>query len=129
LTLKADDPPRLRKVRDLEAPPWCYLLWGVPAVMATLATIAYQDLGLPFAAVGSLWIVSVMWAGVGCFLNGRLCGRVHCMIDGILFPALAVLGLLGLLALIPFNWSLFWLVFFGILALSFVPERLWRKYA
>ena len=69
------------------------------------------------------------WAGIGCFLNGRSCGRVHCRIDGIGFPTLAVFGVLNLTSIISFDWNLFWLAFIIVLIASFVPELAWKKYS
>lgn len=115
--------------RNLELPPWCYLMWGVPAALAIGTYVAYDAGALSLTAAGILWTLSVAWAGIGCFINGRSCGRVHCRIDGILFPLLAIAGLLNVLSVISFSWNLFWLFFLVILGLSFVPEWTWKKYS
>jgi hypothetical protein len=115
--------------RNFEAPPWCYLLWGVPAVLVIGAGIAYGEYGLSLTARGIIWVVAVAWAGTGCLINARSCGRVHCRIDGILFPVLSVVGALNLLSVISFDWNLFWLAFLLILVGSFVPEWTWKKYS
>ena len=120
---------QLRKQRDLESVPWCYLLWGAPAVLATAASVAYGSYGLSLELAGVLWTASVAWVGVGCYINGRLCGRVHCRIDGILLPPLSVAGALNLLGLISFSWSDFWVAFAIILVASFVPEFTWKRYS
>jgi hypothetical protein len=65
---------------------------------------------------------------VGCYINGRSCGRVHCKIDGILLPALSVAGVLNVLALVSFSWSAFWGAFLLILFASFLPELFWKRY-
>jgi hypothetical protein len=62
-------------------------------------------------------------------INGRSCGRVHCRIDGILFPPLSIIGALNVLSVISFDWNLFWLAFIIILIGSFVPEWTWKKYS
>jgi hypothetical protein len=49
-------------------------------------------------------------------LNGGSCGRVHCRIDGIAFPLLAIVGALNVLSTISFDWNLFWLAFFVLLS-------------
>src|SRR5690242_20257816 len=98
--------------RNLEVPPWCYVLWGVPALIASVSSYAYGHSLLTVT-------LSVAWIGIGCFLNGRSCGRVHCLIDGVGFPALAVVGALGVLSVVAMSWGLFWLAFFAILAVSF----------
>ncbi|HKW04632.1 MAG TPA: hypothetical protein VJN71_04975 [Nitrososphaerales archaeon] len=115
--------------RNLEAPPWCYLLWGVPALIVFVASYAYGHSLITLAEAGSLWTLSVAWIGIGCFLNGRSCGRVHCLIDGVGFPVLAVIGALDVLSVIQINWSLFWLAFFVILVASFFAEFVWGRYS
>jgi hypothetical protein len=114
--------------RNYERAPWCYLLWGVPAVLAVAAGAANQQGGISLAVAGLLWAFSVGWIGVGCFINGRSCGRVHCKVDGYLFPPLAVAGLLNALAVVTFSWNLYWGIFWVILLASFVPEFTWRRY-
>jgi len=122
----SSQPPR---GRNFEAPPWCYLLWGVPAVVVIGAGIAYGESVLSITARGVLWVTAVAWAGTGCLINARSCGRVHCKMDGIAFPLLAIVGALNLLSIISFDWNLFWLAFFLILVGSFVPEWTWKKYS
>lgn len=114
--------------RNYEAPPWCYVLWLVPALTASAAGSAYQKGAIPLEAAGLVWAASVGWIGVGCFINGRSCGRVHCKVDGYLFPPLAVVGALNALSVVSFSWNLYWGVFFAILVASFVPELTWRRY-
>ena len=97
--------------------------------MIVAANAAYQSSALSITATGSIWVLSVAWIGVGCFMNGRSCGRVHCRIDGVVMPALAVIGLLNVLAVISFSWNLFWIAFLGTLIASFVPEFIWKKYS
>jgi len=113
--------------RNLERAPRCYLLWGVPAVLVIGASTAYGESVLSLSTRGVLWVAAVAWAGTGCLINGRSCGRVHCRIDGILFPLLAIAGALNVLSVISFDWNLFWLVFLVILMGSFVPEWTWKK--
>src|SRR3989442_11240450 len=72
--------------RNFERAPWCYLLWGVPVVLAVGASAAYGASVLSITARGGLWVAAVSWSGTGCLINGRSCGTVHCRIDGILFP-------------------------------------------
>ncbi|MGI0083727.1 MAG: hypothetical protein ACREBQ_01460 [Nitrososphaerales archaeon] len=120
--------PRTRG-RDLESYPWCYLLWGAPAAVEIATSAAYNVYALSTTFAGILWTFSVAWIGIGCFMNARYCGRVHCMIDGILFPLLAFVGVLNVLSIVSFSWNLFSGIFLAILIMSFVPELAWRKYA
>jgi len=83
---------------------------------------------LSLTARDVVWVVAVAWAGTGCLTNARSCGRVHCRIDGILFPVLSIIGALNLLSVISFDWNLFWSAFVVILVASFVPEWTWKKY-
>jgi hypothetical protein len=104
------------------------LLWGVPVVLALGANAAYRASALSLTAEGILWVTAVAWAGIGCLINGRSCGRVHCRIDGVFLPALAIVGALNVLSIISFDWNLFWLAFIIILVGSFVPEWTWKNY-
>jgi hypothetical protein len=88
------------------------LLWGLPAVLVIGAGIAYGESVLSLTGRG---IIS--------------CGRVHCRIDGIAFPLLALVGALNVFSIISFDWNLFWIAFFVIFVGSFVPEWTWKKYA
>ena len=115
--------------RNLEAPPWCYLLWGVPAVLVIASGIAYGASVLSLTARGVIWVTAVAWAGTGCLINARSCGRVHCRIDGILFPLFAAAGALNMLSIVSFDWNLFWFAFLVILVARFVPEWTWKKYS
>jgi hypothetical protein len=101
----------------------------VPAVILVAADAAYSASALSSTITGILFILSVAWIGIGCFMNGRLCGRVHCRIDGVAFPILSVAGVLNLFGIVSFSWSLFLLAFLIILIASFVPEVLWKRYA
>jgi hypothetical protein len=115
--------------KNYERAPWVYLLWGVPFVLATATSVAFSASVVSLTVAGALWTSSVGWFGVGCFINARSCGRVHCMIDGVAFPLLAVVGALNTLSIVSFSWNLFWGVFIVILVVSFVPEFVWKKYS
>ncbi|HVB11714.1 MAG TPA: hypothetical protein VNE86_01175 [Nitrososphaerales archaeon] len=115
--------------RDFERPHWCYLLWGVPAVLAFATSSAYNQTALSITGAGALWTIAVAWIGIGCFINGRSCGRVHCMIDGILLPVLSVVGALDVLSVISIGWTVFWISFFVILVGSFIVEWAFGKYS
>ncbi len=122
-------PLPLVQKRDLASPPWCYLLWGVPAAVVFATYVAYDKSALTIAEAGVLWSISVAWAGIGCLLNALSCGRVHCRVDGVMFPALSIVGFLNAFSLISIGWSTFWLAFFVILAAGFILEWSWRKYS
>ena len=105
------------------------MLWGVPVVIVIGAGVAYGASVLSLTARGALWLIAVAWAGTGCLINGRSCGRVHCRIDGVFFPLLSLVGALNVFSIISFDWNLFWLAFIVILVGSFIPEWTWKKYS
>ena len=115
--------------RNYERAPWCYLLWGVPGAMIVVTDGLWRASILSSIATGVIWVVSVAWIGVGCFINARSCGRVHCRIDGIALPVLSLIGVLNLLSIVSFDWNLFLLSFIIILVASFVPELTWKRYS
>ena len=115
--------------KNYERAPWVYLLWGVPFAMTTATSVAFSANLISLTVAGALWTSSVGWFGVGCLINARSCGRVHCMIDGIAFPLLAAVGALNVLSVVSFSWNLFLGVFIVILVASFVPEFVWKKYS
>jgi hypothetical protein len=114
--------------RDYFTAPWCYLIWGAPVAVEVIAGAAYDQGVLSVNLMGTALVLSVGWIGITCFINGRSCRRVHCMIDGIAFPILSFFGALNLLGVISFPWSLYSPVFVAILVGGFVPEFIWGKY-
>lgn len=115
--------------RNYERAPWVYLLWGVPFALVAATSVAFSASLISLTLAGALWTLSVGWFGVGCFINGRSCGRVHCKIDGIAFPVLALVGVLNVLSVVSFSWNFFWGAFIVILIASFLPEFVWKKYS
>lgn len=114
---------------DLARTPSIIWLWGLPAAIVVTASILNGTNLLALTGAGILWTLATAWIGIGCVINARHCGRVHCRIDGILFPLLSVIGLLNVLGILSLNWNLYWAIFLVILAASFVPEVVWKKYA
>jgi hypothetical protein len=64
-----------------------------PHVLPSAASLLRARDVLSLPATGTLWAAATLWIGLGCGLNARRCGRVHCLIDGVLFPLLAIGGL------------------------------------
>jgi hypothetical protein len=114
---------------DLARTPSIVWLWGLPLAMVITASVLNGIHILSLTGAGILWTVATAWIGVGCAINARHCGRVHCRIDGVLFPLLSLVGLLNVLGIVSFNWNIYWAAFLVILAASFVPEVFWKKYA
>ncbi len=120
---------RINAKKDLEYTNSAFWMWWAPGLLAVIGGFAYSSGLLSLAIVGGLWSVLVIWIGIGCFINGKRCGRVHCKIDGILFPVLGIIGFIGVFGIIEaFNWNYYWLIFFIILCGSFLIETLWKKY-
>lgn len=114
--------------RDLAHTPSIIWLWGAPLAMVLTASVLNGIKILSLTEAGILWTIATAWIGIGCAINGRHCGRVHCRIDGVLFPLVSVIGLLNVIGIVGLNWNLYWAIVLAILAASFVPELLWRKY-
>jgi len=114
---------------DLARTPSIIWLWGAPLAMVITASVLSGIHILSLTDAGILWTLATAWIGIGCVINARHCGRVHCRIDGVLFPILSLVGLLNIVGIVSLDWNLYWAIFLVILAASFVPEVFWKKYA
>ncbi len=121
-----DGPARSRP--DLAHTPSVLWLWCAPAVIAIGASFLVNNHAVSLSVAGALWTIATAWIGIGCVINARHCGRVHCAIDGVLFPLLSLCGLLNIVGVLAFSWNLYWAIFFVILGVSFAPELFGRKY-
>lgn len=106
-------------------------LWGAPGALLLAADAAWQAHRLPATAAGLLFTASAMWIGIACYINGRRCGRTHCVIVGYLLPPLGLLGLLNVAGITSIRWQSYLKVFLLIVMVSFVLEccggkHLWR---
>jgi hypothetical protein len=104
------------------------LAWWAPGVLIIFANVAYHVHWLTFAETGVLMVISAVTFGLACFINGRRCGRTHCVIDGYLLPLLGIVGLINLARVTHIGWQLYMDIFWIIIGLSFVPELLGVKY-
>ena len=114
---------------DLERAPWCYVLWGAPVALAFVTSYAYGASYLSVTEAGAFWTLAVAWIGMGCFINGRLCGRVHCNHPRDSASRIEHRGVLNVLSVISITWSGFWVTFLVILLASFVFEWYWGRYS
>ncbi|NOX59959.1 MAG: hypothetical protein GXP29_14030 [Planctomycetes bacterium] len=91
---------------------WFY--WGLPIVVFLLATRLSPE---PRTFV---WAGALIWAGIGCFINSRRCGRLHCHITGPLWGVGGVAVMLyGFgIAPIPGSWIAIGIVVVTIAAFS-----------
>lgn len=103
-------------------------IWGLPAALLIFANAAGQQHWLAQRTAGLLMTAAVAWIGVACFINGRRCGRTHCVIDGYLLPLLAVVGLLNVFHVVSLTWPSYLNIFWVIIIVGFVPECCGLKY-
>jgi len=113
---------------DLARTPSIMWLWGAPLAMVITASVLNGIGILSLTGAGVLWTLATVWIGIGCVINARHCGRVHCRIDGVLFPVLSLVGVLNVVGIVNFNWNVYWAAFLAILGASFVPEFFWKRY-
>lgn len=97
-------------------------IWGLPLAIGIFTTAAWDAHLTSPTVTGLLWIVVTAWIGIGCFQNGRRCGRVHCLIDGVLLPPLSLVALLDVVGVIPLSWSTYTNIVWGVLVASWLPE-------
>ena len=99
--------------------------WGLP--------IAAMIVGAVLEMQAALWPPALAWMGLACLANARRCGRMHCFFTGPFFLAMAALALLvglGFVSLGEGSWS--WIggaTLVGAVLLTYLPERLWGRYA
>jgi hypothetical protein len=111
-----------RASRDL-ARGWRVLgFWAGPLALILIAQLGSQTLWFSFSQTGVLLILGTAWFGVTCLVNALRCGRVHCWVDGLLLPALAVVAGLNLMATITLPWSSYLSMLWLILLASIVLE-------
>ncbi len=91
------------------------LLWCLP----TLAIFV----GLNWnAARPWLWIPALLVMGIGCVVNARRCGRLHCYLTGPLFLLAAIYVALSETSLVPLRPGIFLFVVFAIAMLACLAE-------
>jgi hypothetical protein len=108
--------------QDLVRTPVALLIWGIPTVSAFLMEALWGAHVISFTAGGVIWILTALWVGVACAINFRRCGRVHCLINEILQPLLALSILLGIAGVSALKWNQYINAYWLILLASFVPE-------
>jgi hypothetical protein len=111
-----------RKRQDFVRTPAALWIWGLPIGLVIVANGTWNGHQLPATLTGVIVTIATAWIGVACYLNGRRCGRTHCKIDGILLPLLSLVGLLNLLGVTSFGWTMYSVAIGVILFISFVPE-------
>lgn len=110
------------RTQDLVQMPLALLIWGLPTVSAILANALWSAHIISFTAGGIIWILTALWVGVACTINARRCGRVHCLINGILQPLFALSILLSVAGVSALKWNQYVNAYWLILLASFIPE-------
>lgn len=107
------------------------LVWGLPIAMIFAASLA-QGLGwISLTFAGAFWTAAPAWIGIGCLINGRICGRVHCIVAGWSLPILSLFGVANILGVLSFSWStigIYWVSLYSIIITAFLFEVLWKRY-
>lgn len=114
--------------QDLVRTSSCLWIWGLPGALLLAADAAWHAHWLPTVAAGLVFTLCIAWIGIACYINGRRCGRTHCMIDGYLLPPLAVLGLLNVAGITSIRWQSYLNIFLLIIIVGFVLECCGPKY-
>jgi hypothetical protein len=114
---------------DLARTPSILWLWCAPGCLAVAAALLQGRGAISLTVAGALWTLATAWIAIGCAINAKQCGRVHCRIDGVTFSLLSIVGLLDVIRIVNFSWNLYWIAFVVILVASFVPEIFWKRYA
>ena len=108
--------------RDLARGGRGLLLWGGP-ILTILAGSALVSSGwVSVVDAGLMLVLGTAWLGVTCLVNGLRCGRVHCLIDGTLLPALAFVGVLDLAGVVALPWDAYGGFLWLIVLASFAAE-------
>ncbi len=108
--------------RDLLLTRASWFWWGIPLALGAVAVV-----WPPAKAV--LLAIAFSWAGIGCLLNARRCGRFHCHLTGPLYLALGAVSALMGLGLIDPRWTWIAGTFAAGTAAAYLPELLgWRYF-
>ena len=121
---------RANSARDLAASRLhLVLIWGVP--FALLIGLNFtEELLQPHERVG-IAAVLFLWMGAACSLNAMRCRRLHCLIAEpafIIGAALLAMVAFGLADFGKHGPSVIIWVTFGLVAVSFLAERIAGKY-
>jgi len=76
-------------------------LWVVPimGLIAASALVNTNRTSLPVA--GGAFVAGTLWIALGCLLNARHCGRLHCRLAAIAYPVLAAVGVAYVAGVVP----------------------------
>jgi hypothetical protein len=126
MTVMTKDADRPASGADWAAKPASFLVWWVLPPAAAWAS----DWLLPGTSAW-VWSIALAWMGLGCALNAYRCHRLHCFISApafLLGAGAAALIASGAVAWGPHALGNVTSAVIVIVALSFLPEWVWRKY-
>lgn len=116
--------------RDLSAKRTSLIsIWGLPLVL--LFSLNFTTAYLSPVMQTGLAAVLLAWMGSACAINALRCRRLHCMIAGpVLLVGAALLALMALGTLSLGRDGPIYVIWgtLGIVASSFVPERILGRY-
>ena len=98
------------------------LLWCLPT-LAILVGLNW-NVARPW-----LWIPALLVMGIGCVVNARRCGRLHCYITGPIFLLGAIYVVLAEESIVPLRPNIFVLVVLGGATLASATELPFGRYA
>ena len=97
------------------------LLWCLPT-LAILVGLNWN------AARPWLWIPALLVMGIGCVVNARRCGRLHCYATGPIFLLGAIYVALSETNLVPLRPGIFLSVVFAFAMLACLAELPFGRY-
>ena len=75
-----------------------------------------------------LWISALLVMGIGCVVNARRCGRLHCYVTGPIFLVATIYVELSAINLVPLRPGIFLFVVFAIAMLACLAELPFGRY-
>lgn len=117
-----------RRPQDLVPTLASLWIWCLPAALIVVAFAMWHSGVISTAVAGPLLTAGTAWIAAGCGVNARRCSRTHCIIDGILLPLLALVGLLGVLHVVTLSWNAYVNALWIIVVVSFMAEFFGVKY-
>lgn len=96
-------------------------LWCLPTLLFIVGL--NWETGRPM-----LWIPALLVMSIGCALNAKRCGRLHCYITGPIFLLAAVYVILAEGNIVPLRPNLFAIVVLGVAALACFAELPFGRY-
>jgi len=97
------------------------LLWCLPTA-ALFVGLAWRD------KLAWFWIPAFLIMGIGCLVNARRCGRLHCYFTGPVFVLAAIYVALAAANVVPLRPRAFLVIMCAIAMFACLPELPLGKY-